>query len=236
MLPPSWKGEIEKATKEATNTERPDLVKRTIDIATVVLLIGTVIFTGLSWCVFRDQLRVAQSSDATFKDTLVAANRAWLAPTHVDFFKPIDDPDGPSFMGHYQNVGRYPALDVKNSLGWVAIPLTKPVATPRELPESVLWPGIDQTIRVGCGNSVPDPDGETVFPSTTNENNMLSGPSTSAGDKSEINAGRQLIVITGCLTYRTFDEVKHTGFCRYASKARTGQWEILSCRVGNFAN
>jgi hypothetical protein len=54
---------------------------------------------------------------------IIAANRAWLSPTDFDFIKPISDPEGPTFIGHYQNIGRFPALDVKNAMGWVAIPL-----------------------------------------------------------------------------------------------------------------
>jgi hypothetical protein len=42
--------------------ERKDHTKRFIDVGSFFLLVGTVVFTGLSWWVFRDQLKEMQSS------------------------------------------------------------------------------------------------------------------------------------------------------------------------------
>jgi hypothetical protein len=175
-------------------------------------------------------------TDSTLKHTLIDSNRAWLAPTHFEFLKSLEEIDGPSFIGHYQNVGRFPALDVKTGMGWIALPLTKKLVDPRGWPESPMWASIDQIARSGCLSNKPIEGSASVFPSTTIENNMVAGPSTSPGDKSEINVGTQIILVTGCLTYKTFDETHHTGFCRYITKARTGQWEFLSCQAGNFAD
>jgi hypothetical protein len=196
---------------------------------------AAIAYTGITAVI----LCVSACQTHLIKRSTIEANRAWLsAPNRFDFLKPIDDPEGPNFMGHYQNVGKSPALDVKDSMGWVAIPLSKPNIDPRAFPETPLWDGIDKTIRGVCFTSKPIDGGQAVFPSGTEESNLVSGvPAASArGDKEEINAGRQLIVITGCLTYRTFDEIHHTGFCRFVTKARTGQWEVLSCQVGNFAD
>jgi hypothetical protein len=89
-VPPSWKGEIEKAVEEQTDAhserqetqaaqsaariseqikafvdayntqnnkpERKDRLKCFLDIATVVLLFATALFTALAWCVFKGQL------------------------------------------------------------------------------------------------------------------------------------------------------------------------------------
>ena len=90
MLPPSWKGEVEKVVEDKANArserqkteddknaittaiqtfihtynaqhnkpERKDKVKRVLDIATVILLFGTALFTALAWLVFKGQLHV----------------------------------------------------------------------------------------------------------------------------------------------------------------------------------
>ena len=168
------------------------------------------------------------------QQTMVAANRAWLAPTVVEFLNPIEDPDGPVIIVRYQNIGRYPALDVKSGMGPVAVPFDQGT-NPREYPKSQMWPSIDKTIRDGCNANQPLVGAADVFPSTTKESNLIAGMKDQI-DKSLVQSGAQIILVTGCLTYRTFNEIHRTGFCQYASKTRINQWEFLSCPVGNFAD
>lgn len=201
-------------------------------VFTGIIAVATVI----NVCIATRQWSAMNESNGINQRTLVAANRAWLTPTSFDILTPPEAADGPNFMVHYQNAGRFPALDTKNSMGWSPMVLTKPIAGPRDYPESPMWGAVENTIKTVCNSSEPLNGGQAVFPSTSNEQNMISGRPEGPIDKAEIIAGRQLVIITGCLTYRTFNEIHHTGFCRYVTKARTQQWEILSCQVGNFAN
>src|SRR6202035_2594009 len=72
-----------------TKPKRKDKLKRFLDIATVALLFGTALFSGLAWLVFRDQLHVFQTSDTTFKQTMVDANRAWIIPHLLKIREPL---------------------------------------------------------------------------------------------------------------------------------------------------
>jgi hypothetical protein len=60
--------------------------------------------------IFYCQLRVSQSSDVTFKNTLVEANRAWLTPSGLGVAGDIDGDKDVPLKVFYANVGRGPAL------------------------------------------------------------------------------------------------------------------------------
>lgn len=228
------------ALRDAQNTQTTQedsnqKISVALSCITIFLVFLTVIFTGLSWCAFRDQLHVLQSSDATFKNTLIAANRAWLNPSHFEFVKTPDAPEGPIIMGYYENVGRFPALDIKFSAGWFPIPLAKPIEAKNVFPETPLWPGFDKTIRTGCRGNQPMVGGATQFPSTHVEGHFNVTAPDPIPDMRPVKDGGQIILLTGCLTYNTFDEAHHTGYCRYVFKNMSGQWDVAVCPVGNFA-
>jgi hypothetical protein len=74
MLPPSWKGEIKEIIEEATNSaseRQKDKLKRALDVATVILLFATALFTGLAWWIFRDQLIVLLPPKAIFNEIVI---------------------------------------------------------------------------------------------------------------------------------------------------------------------
>ena len=79
-----------KALRDAQETQtshedRNDKRNRTINVITLFGVLLTVIFTGLSWCAFREQVNemklvyvpIKQTADAT-KAALVAGQRAWV--------------------------------------------------------------------------------------------------------------------------------------------------------------
>jgi hypothetical protein len=134
MLPPSWKGEVQKAVEEATaaegnqrkaeqdeaganiaaainslkdaqtaqtNSEDSNEKKNQgINKATLVLVAFTVLFTGLSWYVFKRQLTVTQ-----------ADQRPWIGAPEVNH--ELVGPDI-TFILVFKNVGRTPTygLDI----------------------------------------------------------------------------------------------------------------------------
>lgn len=110
MLPPSWKGEVQKTVEETANAnreqrkaeqnnaaaqiaasikilsdaqetqtsheDRNDKKNRAISVVTLGLVFLTVIFTGLSWCAFRDQLSEMQKVYPHIKESADAAKTA----------------------------------------------------------------------------------------------------------------------------------------------------------------
>jgi hypothetical protein len=124
-------------------------------------------------------------------------------------------------------------------MGLAPAKLAHAIGNPRDTPEILpSWTIIDSVMKAVCEGSLPIVGSETVFPSVTTEHNMISGfDETKAKiDRNSFQNGTDIILITGCLTYKTFDQIHHTGFCQYISKHRTGTWEFLTCPGGNYAN
>jgi hypothetical protein len=214
------------------DSERKKSRRENITIGSLVVTAVVTIALAYIACL---QTGISDRTDKTLHNTLVEANRAWLAPSHLEFIKAIDVADGPVVSVHFRNVGHSPGLNLKNSSGWLPIKITK--ASENGFPEVFpTWEQIGATIRTSCEQNKPTPDGQSVFPDEIREGNMIATAPKDAADKSGITNGSEAIIVTGCLTYNSFDEVRHTGFCRYASKIRSGQWEFLSCPAGNFAN
>jgi hypothetical protein len=169
----------------------------------------------------------------------VDANRAWLAPTTFFFEKSVDDPNGPIVKVDFQNVGRVPALDVNVTGGIVPEHLTQPLMGRNNLPAiNPSWEAVEADMRKACEGREPIKDRWTIFPSVQTDTNITVGVDEIAGSAAErgnVVAGTAIYIVVGCIVYRTFDETRRTGFCRYITKHRTGEWEILNCPVGNFA-
>ena len=92
---------IDAFNAQSNKPERKDKIKRFLDIATVVLLFGTAVFTGLGWLVFREQLGemqkvytpiknsadAAKNAAAAAEKSFVAGTRAWLMPRDVEHLR-----------------------------------------------------------------------------------------------------------------------------------------------------
>lgn len=196
-------------------------LKNGVSFFTLVFVGVYTAITGFIWYAAQKQINALLESNKISHGALVAVNRAWITADSFDFIKPIDTLDGPGVLSYFRNVGREPALDVKTSLGLVAIPLEKPVSRPRDWPESSKWAALDKASRAACLGNSPFDGAMAVFPSAGSEGNLISGPPVSSFDKTANAEGHQLLVAIGCVTYRTFDEVHHTGFCQFASRSRT---------------
>jgi hypothetical protein len=157
MLPPSWKGEIEKTVEETTHTnseqrkaqqdnavatiaaaikalrdaqeaqtsheDRNDKKNRRINVTTLILVFLTLIFTGLSWWTFHEQVNemklaygpIKQTADAT-KAALVAGQRAWVRIDEIGVggggLSIGNDGASVSISFMVTNVGNSPAIKV----------------------------------------------------------------------------------------------------------------------------
>ena len=175
------------------------------------------------------------SSNVDSRRATVQTNRAWLSMVEPGLKRSLDDPKGPLFVANYQNVGHVPAVDVATSLAPIGLPL-KSDGGLRSNPEIVGgWQRIGDTLKKACEARSPVGGLQIVFPNGTgSEEAPLSGVGTDVG---AIEGGHQLLMLGGCLTYRTFGQVHHTVFCHYLSRARdNAKWEFLDCPTGNFAD
>jgi hypothetical protein len=191
--------------------------------------------------IMQTQADLAKAQNDIAKDTLIDANRAWLTPTKVDIVRQIDDPNGPNFSVHFQNVGRLPALDAKAVAFWTPITLKTPMQKGHDLPDSDELQTIYSQIKSSCWAGHTVYGYGVIFPS-----NIVDVQTPVAGpfivriqfNRANIISGTELTVIRGCFIYRTFDLIRHASFCRYLTNARTGAvgWEILDCLGGNYAD
>jgi hypothetical protein len=213
------------------------------------LSIATLVFSGFAaggaiaaavaafWAYEQTRIQATAAIDGNGinSKTLIASNRAWLAPASVEFVKSIEANDGPIVSAIYQNVGRFPAMDVKATIAVNSIELDEKLVGPRVIgPRSRFWPHVDLTLRTACSINQPVVGGGSVFPSSPSGQNLISGP-TEPIDKVRILAGEHVLIAQACLVYRTFDETHRSIFCQFATNVRSGNWEFLNCPVGNFA-
>lgn len=261
MLPEEWKKEIEDAVNkaDARNAERheaqiasqnaigtplnrlanefdgykakQDETKKSNGRREWAGLIGIYLSAFLVFVtavIFYCQLRASEQAD-------VNSNRAWLAVTDIKFTRPLDSADGPEITGVYNNVGRSPALDVRAGGTWTVMPAQ--IAEHPELfafPTSSLWGVLDSQIRSQCLSVLPLKGGQTTFPKGPGDSSTLAAPKPLPQLKNVIDQNGEILIAPGCLTYRSFGEVRHTGFCRYAS-FENKRWLFRYCPVGNFA-
>jgi hypothetical protein len=118
---------------------------------------------------------------------------------------------------------------------WHVLSLVNPVSKRDTVPESKQWGELDKQLRDQCERATPLKGGTVVFPSSQSHGFFETSPPERL--PAEIDLKSQLIVAYGCITYRSFDETHHTGFCQFATNVRTApKWEFLNCPVANFAD
>jgi hypothetical protein len=165
---------------EHDKPEKPDKVKRALDIATVFLLFATALFTGLAWWVFRDQLHEMQTSSEQIERSIKAsnriadearsanaltgeANRPWIGAVSAVVIPPITELKNSKINVNFSNAGKSPAYIVRIKCGATildASPIDPPyVLTPIQAAmgsKSIIVPGQ----QFGCPFSRPPISGQ----------------------------------------------------------------------------
>lgn len=177
--------------------ERKDKIKRTLDIATVALLFGTALFTGLGWWVFRGQLIEMQGEQRPWlyadipviTDNISINRNGWF-----DF--PV------KFTIH--NVGHAPAMAAMLS------PVAKVFKSEDGTPTNLIK--IRDYYCPTTGG--PTKSGRVVFPNQTYEQNTTFGIDGREWAKSVTIGGLVNSYIVGCVAYRfpELDTIHWTGF------------------------
>jgi hypothetical protein len=182
------------------------------------------------------QWTTLEKTDKTLNSTLVSSNRAWLGVNRIEFWRGIDDQKGMAIVAYYQNIGRSPALDVKTGGTWMVVPLAQKMVSENEMPITPVWSELDRQIKQRCRGVQPLDGGSAVFPFNNVENfEQLAAPDPMP-DMHPVKEKTSIIVAPGCLTYRTFDSIQHTGFCQYAIDVSTPpSRQFRWCPAGNFA-
>lgn len=156
------------------------------------------------------------------RSTLVANQRAWLAPYNVQVLGDFDSGGESSFEVSYRNVGKEPANQVKQAT-------------------AIAWPAKEQTIEsVDLCPLARQQEGigTTAYPSDSTYY-TVGTLVRSGGSAFEILNGEKTFYLNGCLAYEIFGEVHHSKFCFYwvyePGKALK-EWKWRYCQTGNSAN
>jgi hypothetical protein len=288
MLPPAWKGEIQKAIEVETaadrdqrdsaateiaaaitnlgdaqnaqtrSEDRNEIKDRRISIATLFLVLLTVVFTYLTWRTLSGQLDEMKTAgeqtkqlidtnaklvDAATKqaeaatenakisrDSFVASERAWVGPRAAKINSaPVADKDL-AIVLEYGNTGREPAIETVTDTDVFA-------ATEEEIQSGKATQRVNDFIGKCKAMWKPD-QASVVYPSVG-----LSAASyalTKTMQKSDIDddvvSGAKTIVFSGCFSYRTTETIHRSWFCYFykAGKTENANWSI--CTTGNGAD
>ena len=210
--------------------------KRIRDWATVIGTWTIAVATLITMAIFYCQLRVFRSSDETFKQTMISANRAWLAPRSATFM-PVPTLHQPSkIIVNYGNVGKEPGR------GFVADQQFGSVDAPKQ---NESWFSVfpKSTLKDVCVKTVASDDGLTIYPSGFSDHEYtIEGDKTDFDITSDILDGTKVAFIHGCFAYETLGEGPHKSeYCFVLVKSvdeKSGETVYRSrhCMYGNKAS
>jgi hypothetical protein len=193
------------------------------------------IFTLLLVVVTAISVAVLWKTDATLHETLVAANRAWISPQTVRLTSDIEIwTPATSIQVIYENVGRFPALNLNHAEEGGA----------RAIPEGFAeWEQLDFGENHTCKSLTPLRGGPTVYPSQHfgGELTYELKPDQSRNPANviqEILKGRRLIWVQGCFAYLSFEKPRESAFCFYLQPdvvRHIREWPFKKCSTGNHA-
>ena len=167
------------------------------------------------------QWRELHKTDETLRDTLLASQRAWLAPFNAVVIGDFESGKESRFQVSYRNVGREPASNIKRAL-------------------SIAWPKKGQN---------PQWHDSCLFATNDTEAVLTAYPSEQIGYTVEVNlknipafeilSGEQTLHLSGCLAYDTFGARHYSKFCFYwvhEEGKPLKEWKWLYCPTGNEAD
>jgi len=242
--------------------EKPDKVKRALDIATVFLLFATAMFTGLAWWVFRDQLHEMQSSgeqtakliganaklaDAAAKQADAADKQANAMIAAVEVSRESLIVSGRAWVGPSQAKITSP------------IEAGKPIEIFFEYSNTGREPALDFSYSVDGFISSNEEErrgtssarvfvalnnckavrelapGQVAFPNTGFSNYNLTAKIPPILDQAVID-GEKTLIVQGCFSYRSFKIVRHSYFCFYYRGKTTKPDSLNICTAGHYAD
>jgi len=231
--------QLEAHNQRQDRTEKP---KRWFDIATAGFVFATAVFTGLAWWVFRGQLDEMKKAYGPLEqqakiatDSLIAANRAWMAPSRAELDDAAIETGDLNFTIYYGYVGREPAL------GFVAQQEINTVAAPT-LPDQSLYSIFPKnTITDICEITRASDGAGTAYPSGLGDQRYTIFAKADPTEMPNIQAvikRTRAIFIHGCFAYFTFGIERKSEFCFlrlpivYSDPNKIG-FKFVRCPYGN---
>lgn len=203
-------------------------------IATVLLVFATIILAYiacLQWKTAEKTDKTLMATNKTLSLTLVAANRAWLAPRRVRVDGKLVEGSNLEYLIDYENVGKQPALDVgifedADSPGTVDIPS-----------EGASWYSVFEGVaNNSCNGKVPRKGDLVIYPGPGDRPYSVR---TKYPVPKDVFERKKVLMLKGCMIYKTFDELRQSAFCFILAPIAglpPEEWKFVRCPTGNFAN
>jgi hypothetical protein len=178
------------------------------------------------------------SADAARRTVDVSEDgvRAWIAPTNFSFVDLNNANDPLRVRVSYQNVGREPAIKVKNrSPSAIITNVTEQWGTLSNWHEEMFKP---ENICVDMNKT----DVTSVVYPTTNVSAEIYIPTFDKMDRStlltRVKEQRAIYIVMGCFTYETLKNEKYSAFCGVLmpdTNKDISNWHFGPCPAGNEA-
>lgn len=177
-----------------------------IDKATLGVVIVSLIAAGFAaWQAWR-LADLTQNAVRDAKRATIEANRAWIAPRSVYLNRPLEMGKPVSYRLTYDNTGKSPALDINQSDRITFVSSSVFADMNQETVEAAM-----NTIPE-CNVPTPASGKRAAFPFGEEEYKVIPLVVDPLVNE-DVLSGKLAVVIEGCFTYRTFDEVHHTSYC-----------------------
>lgn len=243
-------------TKSEDRNEQKD---RAISVATLFLVLLTVVFTYLTWVTLSGQLKEMKSAgeqtkqiieangklaeaaskqaDAaaenakTAHDSYVASQRAWVGPTNAKIDGDIAVGKPLSIVINYLNTGREPAINFV----YTGDAFT---STPNEDSSGTTFAKINADFA-GCRKAQLTGGGSVIFPSAgglTPSGQSLTITKPDSFVEQNVIDGINTVVADGCFLYKSIGIVRHSYFCYFYNAKQTKAAALNICQNGNGAD
>jgi hypothetical protein len=170
---------------------------------------------------------IAWNTDTTLRNTLIAANRAWVTPASA--FLDNAPTIGKSWGYHvrYGNVGKEPAI------GFAAQEDLDIIDAPA--PQASLYTVLPKnSLKDVCARTHAATEGNVVYPSGLRD--YTYSVFTDRLITPDIQGGSKVLVAHGCFAYQTFQRERQSEYCFIFLNTVHGDLEGADCPFGNTAD
>lgn len=175
----------------------------------------------------KKQAEVAADSAQTAHDALISDQRAWVGPVNAKLDGTLKTGEAINVKVVIQNTGREPGLSFK----WDPHPFVadQNIDVNQKVVAQSEWCMKDDTLESG---RVIYPT-QTTFGSGAYEYSAEFAPDDINDD---VLSGKNIMVVTGCIVYKTVGHIRHSSFCYFFKSGTTKPDHLNICNGGNDAD
>jgi hypothetical protein len=167
------------------------------------------------------QSEIATKQSENSERALVQAQRAWVGPSNVRIDGTVEIGRPISIVVDYTNSGKEPALNFVPAIDFFQ-------STAEEDAGGAVTAKINAYFR-GCKDVTSLRPGQVIFPNAGNSFTLKT--KDDFVDQSLLD-GNSILIVDGCLLYKSFDVIRHTYFCYFFNNKTTKPSNLNICSTG----